>query len=389
MKIILISHPDFLGSQSMPRYAQMIYEGMKLRGHRVTIWSPKAVFYRLPLYSIKKWLGYIDQFLIFPLIIKLKLTKTSNDTLIVFADQALGPWVPLATNRPHVVHCHDFLALKSALGQVPENPVSFTGKLYQKFIQKGFSKGLNFISVSQKTQQDLSKFHLAKIIRSEVHYNGMNRVFKHLNQNQSRKFLIDYLDIPLNEGYIMHIGGNQYYKNRCGVIEIYEEFRLNDAYSIPLVLIGQKPDKSLLEAYNTSEFKKDIYFILSLGDEFINYAYSGATCLLFPSLDEGFGWPIAEAMASGCIVITTNRAPMNEVLGEANIFSIDRKSSINTDSLWAKTAAEKISNVMRLNNNEREEIVKIGLESSKRFDSEIAIEKIESMYLSIISTYNK
>jgi len=373
----------------MPRYAQMLSDGMKLRGHNVDIWSPKPIFYKLPFYSIKKWLGYIDQYVLFPLIVKFKLLKINKETLFVFSDQALGPWVPLVKRKSHVIHCHDFLALKSSLGKVPENPVGFTGKLYQKFIQKGFSKGLNFISVSQKTQQDLSNYHLGKIISSEVCYNGMNRFFEHLNQNYSRKRLADYLDIELSTGYIMHIGGNQYYKNRSGVIEIYEEFRLNNTYSIPLLLIGQKPSKNLLDTYNNSNFKKDIYFILSLGDEYINYAYSGATCLLFPSLDEGFGWPIAEALASGCIVITTNSAPMNEVAGEANFFSIPRKSSIKGDTEWAKIAAINILNIIRLTNAEREKIVKIGVDSSNRFDSEIAINKIESIYKNIISKSNK
>ena len=145
MKIIIFTHPNFIESQSMPRYAQMLFDGMKLRGHEVEIWSPHPFFYLLPFRSFKKWLGYIDQFIIFPFIVKLKLTFESRETLYVFADQALGPWVPLVSKRPHVIHCHDFLALESAMDLVPENPIRFSGKVYQKIIQKGFSNGKNFI----------------------------------------------------------------------------------------------------------------------------------------------------------------------------------------------------------------------------------------------------
>ena len=67
MKIIFFSHPLFLDHQSMPRYAQWLYNGMKVRGHEVNIWLPAAKFVNLPFpKKFKKWLGYIDQFIIFP-----------------------------------------------------------------------------------------------------------------------------------------------------------------------------------------------------------------------------------------------------------------------------------------------------------------------------------
>ena len=217
MKIVLFTHPSFLEHQSMPRYANMLKNGMEERGHEVVVWCPKARFYTLSLMnSFKKWLGYIDQYLVFPLEVKLKLSNYSNDTLFVFADQALGPWVPLVKNRKHVVHCHDFLALKSALGTIPENPTSYTGKLYQNYIRKGFSKGKNFISISKKTQNDLHELHQGEIVSSAVCYNGLNRTFELLSPIGSRGLLESKLNIALTEGYIMHIGGNQYYKNRIG-----------------------------------------------------------------------------------------------------------------------------------------------------------------------------
>jgi glycosyltransferase involved in cell wall biosynthesis len=385
MKIIIFTHPIFLESQSMPRYSQMLYDGMKSRGHEVEIWCPRAFFYLLPFNSVKKWLGYIDQFIFFPLIVNLKLFFEPKKTLYVFADQALGQWVPLVCKRPHVIHCHDFLALESSLDLVPENTLSFSGKVYQKLIQKGFSKGKNFISVSFKTQKDLHKFHLGEILSSQVCYNGFNRVFEQLDQKKSRERLGVFLNIDLAAGYFMHVGGNQYYKNRVGVIEIYEQFRLTNALSIPLLLIGSNPDKKLLNKYNNSIFKEDIHFLSNFGDEFINSAYSGATCLLFPSLDEGFGWPIAEAMGSGCLVITTDRAPMSEVNGDANFFRIPRKSSLHPDNEWAEICAKNILKVINLTDKEKDQLVKIGIESSKRFDTQKSLDKIESIYKNIIS----
>lgn len=383
MRIVLFTHPDFLGSQSMPRYANMLLNGMQERGHEVTIWTPQARFYKLPLKSLKKWLGYIDQYLVFPIEVKLKLQKCSKETLFVFADQALGPWVPLVKNRDHVVHCHDFLALKSALGTIPENPISFTGKLYQNYIRSGFSKGKNFISISKKTQQDLHQFHQGKIISSVVCYNGLSRPFFSLPRIASRSILKTKLNIALSKGYIMHIGGNQYYKNRKGVIEIYETWRSLYNTKKHLVLIGSEPSGELNLLRQKSPFKEDIHFITDLSDNYINNAYSGANCLLFPSLDEGFGWPIIEAMASGCPVITTNKAPMNEVGGTAAFYIAPKPVDSSHWQQWKEDSAKILDKVLSLNTFQRTVAVGKSFEQSQKFTKEYSLDTIEAMYKEI------
>jgi glycosyltransferase involved in cell wall biosynthesis len=381
MHIVLFTHPDFLGSQSMPRYANMLLNGMQERGHEVVVWTPKPRFYKLPLMkSLKKWLGYIDQYFVFPIEVKLKLCQCSNDTLFVFADQALGPWVPLVKNRNHIVHCHDFLALKSALGTIPENPTSFTGKLYQNYIRNGFSKGKYFISISKKTQQDLHELHRGEIVSSVVCYNGLNRPFQSLSPVASRGLLETKLNIQLSNGYIMHIGGNQYYKNRIGVIEIYETWRSTYNSKIPLVLIGSEPSDELAILRQKSLFKEDIHFITELSDDYINSAYSGANCLLFPSLDEGFGWPIIEAMASGCPVITTNKAPMNEVGGLAAYY-IDKKPTHPAQwQQWKEDGAKILEKVLTLKTSQRAEAIEKSFSQSQKFTTEYSLNAIEVIY---------
>jgi glycosyltransferase involved in cell wall biosynthesis len=389
MKIILFTHPTFLDHQSMPRYANMLLNGMQERGHQVEVWSPRALFYKLSfINSLKKWLGYIDQYVVFPIEVKLKLGSCAKDTLFVFADQALGPWVPLVKNRKHIIHCHDFLALKSALGLIPENPTSSTGKLYQNYIRKGFSKGKHFISISKKTQQDLAALHQGNIVSSAVCYNGLNRVFDVLHPIESRSFLGSKLNIDLSNGYILHIGGNQYYKNRKGVIEIYDSWRKHNDKIIPLILIGSAPSEELYDLYQKSINKTDIHFITDLSDEYINTAYSGANCLLFPSLDEGFGWPIIEAMASGCLVITTSEAPMTEVGGTA-AFYVERRPSEEVNSTqWAKKSASILNKVTELTPVELQNSITLSIKNSMRFNTENVLNQIENVYTELLKKSN-
>lgn len=386
MDIVIITHPSFIQSQSMPRFANMIKEGMKKKGHRVQSLTPSPIFIKLPApFFLKKWLGYIDQFIVFPIIIKLK--QFSNKTLFIFSDHALGPWVPLVSKRPHVIHCHDFLAQRSALGEIPENETSLTGRLYQLYIRKGYSKGLNFISVSKKTQKNLHSLLKTTPLYSDVIYNGLNQDFPLLDTDKARIFLENKIKINLKSGYILHVGGNQWYKNRVGVIEIYDAWRTQTKNALPLLMIGSKANQTLFRIHSKSPFKTDIHLLSDIDDETLKIAYAGASVFVFPSLAEGFGWPIAEAMASGCPVITTNEDPMSEVAGNAAFFIPRKPSNLSEAKLWAEKSANTLEKVINLTSTERDLVIKAGKENAMRFDPDITIDKIEEFYKKVLKSH--
>jgi glycosyltransferase involved in cell wall biosynthesis len=388
MKIVFFTHPNFSYSQSMPRFAKMLINGMQARGHEVKVWTPNPVFFKLKVRSnLRKWLGYVDQYLIFPVITFFHLKECSEETIFVFSDNALGPWVPLVNHKPHVIHCHDFLAQISALGKIDENQTSWTGKIYQRYIRQGFMKGKNFISVSHSTKIDLHKFLPFNPDLSEVIYNGLNQDFSIQNIKESRSTISEILGIDLEDGFILHVGGNQWYKNRTGVIQIYNAWRSNSETSLPLLLIGQLPNDELIKAYENSPFKNEIFFISGLNDDIVKLAYSAACLFLFPSLAEGFGWPIAEAMASGCPVITTNKAPMIEVGGNSAIYISRCPSNQPDQNVWAIEGANAINKILNLNENELQKLIDSGLKNIERFNLEAAIDKIEKVYESILKKY--
>lgn len=387
MDIVFFTHPNFLNSQSMPRFTNFLFQGMKSRGYQVEIWKPTPRFYRYTSsLFLKKWLGYIDQYCIFPLEIRNRLKTCSRETLFVFTDQALGPWVPLVADRHHVIHCHDFLAQRSALNQFPQNPTSFSGKQYQSFIRNGYKKGGNFISVSHKTKVDLQKSLNFQPKISEVVYNGVNPLYKPQDCAEARSILGKKIGVGLTEGFLLHVGGNQWYKNRLGVLEIYNAWRFESGKKLPLLLIGKEPNDALKKSYSQSKYNSDIYFLKGVEDEYVRMAYAGANLFLFPSLAEGFGWPIAEAMASGCPVCTTNEAPMTEVAGDAGIFIPPRPHDNSQTLAWTVDAAKVLDRVLEFTPAERLAVVSAGLKNAKRFESENALNKIEAIYQNILQT---
>jgi glycosyltransferase involved in cell wall biosynthesis len=199
----------------------------------------------------------------------------------------------------------------------------------------------------------------------------------------SRGLLEAKLNIPLSNGYVMHIGGNQYYKNRIGVIEIYDTWRKTYNSKTPLVMIGEKPSEELITLSQKSLFKEDIHFVTDLSDGDVNSAYSGASCLLFPSLDEGFGWPIIEAMASGCPVITTNKAPMNEIGGMAAYYIDKKPTNVSLLGKWKVEGANMLEKVLSLNTFQRNAAIEKIFDQSQKFTSEYCLNAIEAKYKEI------
>jgi glycosyltransferase involved in cell wall biosynthesis len=196
--------------------------------------------------------------------------------------------------------------------------------------------------------------------------------------------LTERLKIDVTSGYILHVGGNQWYKNRLGVIQVYSAFREQSNLKLPLLMMGQRPTAELVKAQQRSRFKNDIHFLSGIEDKLLRIAYSGASIFLFPSIAEGFGWPIAEAMASGCPVITTNEAPMTEVAGNAAYFISGKPNDEAKTVGWANQAAKAITQVLELSSTQRKELIEKGLKNSKRFDTEVALERIEGLYKQII-----
>ena len=386
MNLVFLVHPAFFVSASMPRFTRMLSEGMKERGHTVEVWTPTARLSRLTISKFyNKWLGYFDLYILFPKEVRKRLENCSANTLFIITDNALGPLVPLVSNRPHVIHCHDFLAQRSALGEIPENPLSWTGKKYQAFIRRGYMQGTNFISVSKKTKHDLHLLLSRSPAYSEVVYTGLNQEFYSQAADEARVFFGKITGLELTAGYLLHVGGNQWYKNRKGVIDIYDALRLNTIYTLPLIMIGPEPATALVERQAKSPFSTDIHLLTGISDSSVRLAYAGASVFLFPSLAEGFGWPIAEAMAAGCPVVTTSEPPMTEVAGDAGFFVPRRPSNEEEVEGWAIESANVVRSILEFSPGRREEVVQAGHANARRFNTNSFLNEVESIYIDIVA----
>jgi glycosyltransferase involved in cell wall biosynthesis len=384
MKLVLLCHPSFLSSQSMPRFAAMLKTSYKARGHSVEVWSPRAKATKyVPPGRLFKWAGYIDQYVFFPIWIRGELERVSEDTLFVFCDQALGPWVPLVKQRHHVVHAHDLLALRSALGDLPENVTSFSGRIYQRYIRRGFRQARYFICVSKKTREDLHRYGGIAASASEVVYNGMNYPYAPLPPQEAAAILrAEGIEVP-ETGMLLHVGGGQWYKNMLGVVAIYSRYAAQAANPLPLWCVSPRPTASVREALAKLPERGRVVFLGHLNSAALQALYSLAKAFLFPSLAEGFGWPLIEAQACGCPVITTDEPPMNEVGGPAAHYLPRLRPSENLDA-WARKGAEALQDLLGEGATDKVERAQTGRHWASRFDADKTIDDYLMIYRRIL-----
>jgi len=386
MRMVMFCHPDFLGSQSMPRFARMLQEAYLARGHQVAFWSPSSRCHKLLSHTrLAKWAGYVDQYILFPLEVRWKLRTQPTATLFVFCDQALGPWVPLVKRRPHVVHAHDLLALRSALGSIPENPTSASGRIYQQFIRRGFQTAQRFICISEKTKKDLQDFGHIAPERCDVAYNGLNYPYQPMPVAEAKQQLQKAGLPATTEGMLLHVGGNQWYKNTDGIIHLYAQYAKSQAHPLPLWLISPPPNATISQALAEVPPQGQVLFFRGLDNLTLQAAYASARAFIFPSLAEGFGWPIVEALACGCPVLTTGEAPMTEVGGEAAHY-LRRRRHDEDVSAWAMEGAALLGGMLAMPPSEREERQQVGLSWASRFQADKTIDTYLRVYEQVLAS---
>ena len=172
--------------------------------------------------------------------------------------------------------------------------------------------------------------------------------------------------------YLLSVGDLHPRKNQIALVRSYTKLR--ERYNIPfeLVLVG-KPffkAKQISDCVQDSSARTSIKLLGYVEARDLPALYQGAAMFVFPSLHEGFGLPIHEAMASGIPVITSNRDTLPEVAGEAALY-ID---PLDEDDI--------VRTILRLleDTTLREQLIKKGVQQARRFSWRETAEKTVEVY---------
>jgi glycosyltransferase involved in cell wall biosynthesis len=319
MKVLLLGNYVNDGQESMQRFAAFMAKGLTQAGHEVRLLRPPSILGRLhPSWQgVGKWLGYVDKFAWFPLVLRSAIEQAD---VVHICDHSNAIYTRQIGAVPHVVTCHDLLAVRSALGNIPQNPTRWTGRQLQRLILKGLSSAQHIACVSNGTRNDVLRIGGVSERRVSRVYNSLIYPYSRMEMTEAASRLRRLLVDP-SQPFVLHVGGNQWYKNRLGVLRIFSSLtRLKTPDSFKLVMVGKPWTAEMRRYVADHELANVTLELMAVADEDLRALYSTATVMLFPSLEEGFGWPIVEAQACGCPVATSNRSPMDEVAGDAAIY---------------------------------------------------------------------
>lgn len=313
---------------SMLYLADLFQESLSPLIPDLRILRPPVVFGRffatLPILS--KWLKYIDKYILFPPFLAFySFFKAGDCSVYHIVDQSNSFYSFFLPSPKVLVTCCDILAFRCSLGHFPVK-TGLLGKLLQFFIAAGLRNSDHIVAISESTKADL-------VNTLSISPNHVSTSYIPLNYPYSRiSFLAALAELStcpssptfsFHGGFILHVGGNEWYKNRIGACYIYrayvEQCLTVGSSPLPLVLAGKALSPEI-KSFISEHKSLSIIHITCPSRSQLNALYSLASLFLFPSIAEGFGWPILEAMSCGCPVLTSLSPPMTEVAGSSGFF---------------------------------------------------------------------
>lgn len=209
------------------------------------------------------------------------------------------------------VTCHDLIPYLQLQGVLPGAP----GRMAASVIRSSMAVVRNaacLTAVSESTKRDLIQHAGVDAGRIEV----VNAVLDPLFQRRGGGIVPR---AAARKPWILHVGNNASYKNRRGVVAVFE--RVLTRHDVTLILAGPPPTADVMSRLSMPHLAGRVRICVDPSDEEVWQLYRQCRLLLFPSTYEGFGSPVLEAMSSGCPVVCASSASLPEVTGGAALMA--------------------------------------------------------------------
>jgi glycosyltransferase involved in cell wall biosynthesis len=341
------------------RYIRNLVKGLdekKLKNHTFTIFlNPKA--YRLinfespnfkKIESTISWHSFSEQ-----IRFKMELEKENLD-LIHFPYFSY----PIFYKKPFVITIHDLIIDHFPTGMASSLPLPFYYAKrigYQKIIRSAIKNAEHVIVPSNATKMELQSHYRAKNAKIDVIYEGFDQL---ISENSAKEPLV-------SKSYILYVGNAYPHKNIDMLLNAFS--KLKDEIDVDLVCIGRKD--FFYERLEKQEHER-VHFLHNIDDSVLFEYYRHARFLIMPSLMEGFGLPILEAMSLSCPIVASNTKALVEVANDAAVY-FDPKSLTDMCEVIKKVLGD---------DKLRSSMCKKGIEQSKKFSWKKCIDQTIKVY---------
>ncbi|MCX6049366.1 MAG: glycosyltransferase family 1 protein [Chloroflexi bacterium] len=222
--------------------------------------------------------------------------------------------LPLTTAKPGVVTVHDLSFVR-----MPEK-LRLAKRLYlARLCQASVTKAAHVIAVSQQTADDLMGYFDVAARKISVVHNGVTAAFTPGTPQQAAQFRTDR---ALPERFLLYVGTLEPRKNLTLLIKAFAQWRSQasaEDRSLKLILAGAKGwfYTEIFQWVKTLGLEQDVLFPGFIPDADLPAWYRAAEGFVYPSLLEGFGLPVLEAMACGTPVLCSQIPSLLEIIGDS------------------------------------------------------------------------
>lgn len=175
------------------------------------------------------------------------------------------------------------------------------------------------ITISKSAKDDIEEMFKCDT-KIRVIYLGYNKNFRIVKNKNKLTIIKNKYCLP--DHYILFVGTLQPRKNIASILRAFHYLiknnYLNDYKLVICGRLGWMYD-NIFKIIDKLDLKKHIVYLNFVSDEDLTYIYNLSDLFVFPSIYEGFGLPVLEAMACGVPVITSNISSLPEVAGEAGL----------------------------------------------------------------------
>lgn len=261
-----------------------------------------------------------------------------------------------------IVTVHDIIPL-----MLPHS-TSVNLRHYQRLTRVVLQQADMLFCISETTQRDVMRWFGIPPERIHLTYQAVNipSVYQNLSSEVVNTFLYNNFKLEKDK-YFLYFGAVEPKKNVARIIDAMTMAKTE----LPLVIVGKDGwlfDDVTARLKNTRKDK--VIRLEYLSFSHLMYLVKGARALVFPSLYEGFGLPVLEAMQMGCPVITANTTSLSEVAGDAAL-------TVNPNDTDAIRIAIEL---LAQNDNLCQELSEKGYERARQFSPEKHTERLAEGY---------
>jgi glycosyltransferase involved in cell wall biosynthesis len=254
---------------------------------------------------------------------------------------------PLFLGGPFVFTIHDLIHI-----DLPQPRAQLKAAYYAHVIKPACRRAQRVVTVSEWSRQRIAEWSGIDIRKVVNVGNGVGQAFVSTGERYE-----------LGGPYVLCIGNRKPHKNELRALRAFA--RGTRKQRAKLLFLGA-PTRELLDTARSAGIEDQVRFVGRVSDTMLATLYRGATGLLFPSLLEGFGLPVIEAMACGTPVITSTAAALPETAGDAALLVDPKSEEAIAD------AVERLIDDVGL----RRQLSALGHENAKRFSWDLSAQRL-------------